>query len=372
MKELSHLSIVIGSLRMGGAERAAVNLANEFSSRGIRTDVVMVNAEGEFMNDLSPSVRVVDLHAGRTRKAGNTFAKYLKSENPQIIIAIQAHVQLMVMMSIHRHRLRVPVILNEQSMFSVNVPVKGFRQLVFRLLARHYFPMAAAVTAVSSASALDFTRCFPEMNGKVDVIYNPVITGINRFTEEPAPDHPFFRNKNIPVVISAGRLTESKDFPTLLKAIAIVREKKEVNLIILGEGEMRESLLQLSHDLHIQNAVSLQGFIPNPMLWMNYADVFVLSSKYEGLPFVMVEAMAAGCSVISTDCPGGSSEVLENGRYGTLVPVSAPETMADALFQTLSNRTDKNLLQQRAREFSAVQVVNNYMDLIQKILPGNA
>ena len=159
------------------------------------------------------------------------------------------------------------VILNEQSMFSVNVPVKDSRQLVFRL--PDIIFLWPLVTAVSSASALDFTRCFPEMNGKVDVIYNPVIPRINRLHRRTCSGSSFFRNKIFLFVISAGRLTESKDFPTLLKAS--VSEKK-LNPIILRRRD-EESLLQLSHDLHIQNAVSLPGFIPNPMLWMNYARV---------------------------------------------------------------------------------------------------
>lgn len=371
MNPVSHLAIVIGSLRMGGAERAAVHLANEFSSRGIRTDVVMVNAEGEFIADLRKEVRIVDLHAKRTRKAGKAFANYLKEAQPEIIIAIQTHVQLMVLMTLHRHRSRVPVILNEQSVFSVNVPASGIRNLLLRLLVKKYFPLAAAVAAVSTASAMDFTNCFPELNGRVDVIFNPVLpNGLPAF-DCPVPVHPFFNNTEVPVVIAAGRLTPGKDFSTLIRAFAFVRNQKEARLIILGEGEERKQLEELSEELQMKEDISLPGFISNPMSMMNYASVFVLSSKYEGLPFVLVEAMAAGCQVVSTDCPGGAAEILQDGKYGKLVPVGNAEKMAEAIVQALKNPADRALLRQRASEFTAAKAVNHYLDLINRIQKGN-
>ena len=160
MTNVSHLAIVIGSLQMGGAEKAAVHLANEFERRGIRVDMVMVNAKGEFISNLEPGVRVIDLKARHTRRAGKPFRNYILKEQPEIVIAIQSHVQLMVLMTRHKHRLTFPVILNEQSIFSSNVPARGLKNILIRILAKKYFPLADAVAAVSTATAKDFTVCF--------------------------------------------------------------------------------------------------------------------------------------------------------------------------------------------------------------------
>ena len=371
MTNVSHLAIVIGSLQMGGAEKAAVHLANEFERRGIRVDMVMVNAKGEFISHLEPGVRVIDLKARHTRRAGKPFRNYILKEQPEIVIAIQSHVQLMVLMTRHKHRFTFPVILNEQSIFSSNVPARGLKNILIRILAKKYFPLADAVAAVSTATAKDFTVCFPELNGRVDVIYNPVLPSVLTKETISVPDHPFFQTQEIPLIMSAGRLNPSKDFNTLLKAVSIVRKQIPVHLMILGEGEERENLLRQAKELQITESFSLPGFIPNPMSWMNYASVFVLSSKYEGLPFVLVEAMSVGCPVISTDCPGGSSEILGNGTYGRMVPVGDPERMAEAIVFTLKNRINKSILQKRASDFSAGSVVNNYLELIDKIRKGN-
>lgn len=371
MNNLTHLAIVIGSLRMGGAEKAAVHLANEFSARGIRVDVVLVNAIGEFMKSLEPAVRVVDLHAGKTRKAGKPFYNYLRKENPQVVIAIQSHVQLMVLMTRHRYRLNVPVILNEQSLFSANVPAQGLKNILFRLLIKKYFPMADAVAAVSTASALDFTNSFPELKGRVDIIYNPVLPNAVPQTNFSVPDHPFFRDRKGTVIMSAGRLAPSKDFPTLLRAFGLLKNEFDARLIILGEGEERPNLLQLADELNIKESISLPGFISNPMSWMNYASVFVLCSEYEGLPFVLVEAMAAGCQVVSTDCPGGSAEILGDGKYGALVPVHDHISLASAISEALKHPLDAQQIRRRSEEFTAPKVVSNYLELISQLINRN-
>ncbi|MBL0138584.1 MAG: glycosyltransferase [Bacteroidetes bacterium] len=371
MNNLTHLAIVIGSLRMGGAEKAAVHLANEFASRGIRVDLVLVNADGEFMSSLDPAVRVVDLQAGKTRNAGKPFYNYLRKENPQVIIAIQSHVQLMVLMTRHRYRMKIPVILNEQSLFSANVPAQGLKNFIFRLLIKKYFPMADAVAAVSTASALDFTNCFPELKGRVDIIYNPVLSKVVPVTKFQIPDHPFLHDKTISVIMSAGRLVPSKDFPTLLRAFAVMNKAHNARLIILGEGGERGNLIALSAELGIKDFVSLPGFISNPMSWMNYASVFVLSSEYEGLPFVLVEAMAAGCQVVSTDCPGGSSEILGDGKYGALVPVHDHISLAAAISEAIKHPIDAQQIRRRSEEFTAPKVVSNYLELISKLINRN-
>jgi len=133
----------------------------------------------------------------------------------------------------------------------------------------------------------------------------------------------------------------------------------------------RGNLIALSAELGIKDFVSLPGFISNPMSWMNYASVFVLSSEYEGLPFVLVEAMAAGCQVVSTDCPGGSSEILGDGKYGALVPVHDHISLAAAISEAIKHPIDAQQIRRRSEEFTAPKVVSNYLELISKLINRN-
>jgi len=161
-----------------------------------------------------------------------------------------------------------------------------------------------------------------------------------------------------------GRLTEQKDFSTLLQAFAQVRAQRQARLLLLGEGEMRDELTALGLALGIAKDLSLHGFTNNPFAYMARAAVFVLSSAYEGLPGVLIQALACGCPVVSTDCPSGPSEILENGQYGRLVPVGDPAAMAQAILSTLEAPPDRGLLQKQASLFSVDRAVEQYLEVL--------
>jgi glycosyltransferase involved in cell wall biosynthesis len=179
--------------------------------------------------------------------------------------------------------------------------------------------------------------------------------------------HVWFNNKEIPVIIAVGKLKPQKDFETLIKAFAKVRTKFKARLIILGEGPMLSDLNLLVEKLNITDDVIFEGFVQNPFKYMRNADLFVLSSKYEGLPGVLVQALACGCPVVSTDCPSGPREILENGRYGPLVPVADENALATAIIAQLQTRHDRDYLQTRGRSFSEEEAVRGYL----RVLLGN-
>ena len=154
------------------------------------------------------------------------------------------------------------------------------------------------------------------------------------------------------------------DFPTLLQAFAQVRAQRQARLLLLGEGEMRRKLEALARELGVDQDVSLPGFASNPFAYMARAAVFVLSSVHEGLPGVLIQALACGCPVVSTNCPGGAAEILEDGRYGRLVPVGDPAAMAQAIISTLDAPPDRELLQKRASLFSVDRAVEQYLDVL--------
>ena len=198
-------------------------------------------------------------------------------------------------------------------------------------------------------------------------IYNPVVTA-ELVSQSRAPlDHPWLQLGAPPVILGVGRLHEQKDFPTLLRAFARVRAKREARLIILGEAkhaEYRTELTTLAAQLGIANDVMFPGFVDNPFAYMAHAAVFVLSSAWEGLPTVLIEALACGCPVVSTDCPSGPAEILENGKYGPLVPVGDDVALADAICSVLNTPPNRDWLRARGALFGVDHVADRYLGVL--------
>ena len=229
---------------------------------------------------------------------------------------------------------------------------------------RRFFPRADLILAPSRDvvdDAREITGMPPE---KFRVIYNPVFRPEITELSREAPEHSWLAEPGAPVVIAAGKLKPQKDFETLLQAFALVREQRTARLIILGRGPGKQGLMELAAQLGVSDDFQLPGHVKNPYAWFSRASVFVLSSAWEGLPNVLIEALACGCPVISTDCPGGSSEILEEGRVGRLVPVGDAAGMARAIAETLDSPPAKDMLLERARDFSYDKAISGYEDVL--------
>jgi glycosyltransferase involved in cell wall biosynthesis len=241
-------------------------------------------------------------------------------------------------------------------------------------LMRQVYPNADSIVAVSNGVAEDLARFAKLPRDMITTIYNPVVTPelIER-SREPF-DHPWFLDEDVPVILTVGRLAEQKDHPTLIRAFAKLRAQRHVRLLILGEGgsgrtvdtkrdKKRETLMTLAKELGVAEDVSIPGFTGNPLKYMANADLFVLSSRYEGLPTVVIEALACGCPVVSTDCPG-AVEILEQGRYGRVVPIGDVDSLAFAMAEALRVEPDRPSLRRRAEDFSAERAVLHYEALL--------
>jgi glycosyltransferase involved in cell wall biosynthesis len=230
-----------------------------------------------------------------------------------------------------------------------------------------YYPRADAIVAVSRGVADDLARFAGLPRDVIRVIYNPVVgADLPRMAGEPV-DHPWFRPGELPVILGAGRLSRQKDFPTLIRAFAEVRRARPARLVILGDGAQRAELEALVRTLGLADAVALPGFTSNPYAHMARAAVFVLSSRFEGFPNVLVEALAVGTPVVATDCPSGPAEILERGRHGRLVPVGQADALARALLATLDAPGDPAGRRRRAADFSADASVSTYLDLFDSL-----
>jgi len=248
-----------------------------------------------------------------------------------------------------------------------NLKKRQWRWRFLPPLVHRMYSWADAIIAVSSGVADDLSLTTSISRECITTTYNPVVTP-ELFSKAQVPlDHPWFTPGNPPVILGVGRLCEQKDFPTLIKAFARVRAKRDARLIILGEAkhsEYRTELTTLAAQLGIADDAALPGFVANPFAYMARTAVFVLSSAWEGLPSVLIEALACGCPVISTDCPSGPAEILENGKYGPLVPVGDDVALADAICSVLNTPPNRDWLRARGAMFAVDHVADQYLEVL--------
>lgn len=357
------LAIFLTSLAGGGAERAMVLLANGFVQRGFRVDLVLTQARGPYLADVHPEVRVVDLGARRILSSLPGLVRYLRRERPPVLLPSLSTTNCIALWARALARVRTRVVVNEQitpTQAGAHTRLKRMRLLP--TLMRWAYPRADGLTAISRGVANDVARVTGVGNDQIHVVYNPAVTTrLEKLAKEPL-GHAWFCAGAPPVVLAAGRLVPQKDFAVLLRAFARLRGETEARLVVLGEGEERRHLEDLSRELGIQGDVDLPGFDENPYRYMARSAVFALSSRWEGLGMVLIEAMACGTPVVSTDCPNGPREILEDGRWGRLVPVGDDEALADALASTLEDSGPDP--RRRAAFFSVERAVDGYLSVL--------
>jgi glycosyltransferase involved in cell wall biosynthesis len=331
------LAFFLPGLYDGGAERIMLNLANGITSRGYPLDLVLARAEGPFMDQIPASVRLVNLNASRVVTSPPALIRYLQRERPTALLSI-LYANYIAAWTKRLGGVPVRVILAEHN--TLSSAVKGSSELRLRLfpsLARWFYPWADGIIAVSQGVAEDLSKSTKVPRERIQVIYNPIVTP-DLFEKSKAPiEHPWFKPGEPPVLLAVGRLTRQKAFDILIQAFAQVRKNHPVRLMILGEGEERLALETMIRECSLEKDINLPGFLPNPYPYMAHAAAFVLSSRWEGLPTVIVEAMALGIPIISTDCPSGPREILLNGKYGQLVHVDDPFALAAAITKTLTS-----------------------------------
>ncbi|QZA32873.1 glycosyltransferase [Hydrogenibacillus sp. N12] len=357
------VSLFLPSLRGGGAERVMVNLARGFAEQGLSVDLVLAKAEGPFLSQVPKGVRVLDLGARRVLLALPGLVRYLRRERPRAMLSALSHANVVAIWARLMARTGTRLVVSEHSTLSqstMNAAVRREKAIPF--LIRRFYPLADTVVAVSQGAAEDLILQTGLPAEKVRVIYNPVVTP-DLFAKADEPlDHPWFRSGESPVILGIGRLTTPKDFPTLIRAFALVRKKRQARLMILGEGEERPKLEALVRELGVEEDVALPGFVENPYSYMKRAGVFVLSSRWEGFGNVLVEALVLGTPVVSTDCPHGPREILEDGKWGQLVPVGDVEALAQAIVVGLDEERSRSMA--RAKIFALEEIVKQYAEVL--------
>jgi glycosyltransferase involved in cell wall biosynthesis len=377
--ERAKVFFFVPSLAGGGAERVMVDMLRYIDKRKIEPVLLLLYPyeDSPYREDLPDDIDVIVVG----RKSDSLFDKirqiaaFLKTvfeEKPQLILSMLTHANIMAILSgmlfkkrviVCEHNTLGKVVRTKEGKNILGFPVSPMVKILYRYAGR--------IITVSNGIRENLIEEFHSPSDKIKIIYNPVDMPRIAKLSEAQPEHPFLRS-SVPVIISIGRLVPQKGFDILIKAFGRVVSETDARLIIMGEGPERGPLEKITGDLGLSDRVSFIGFQHNPYAFLARADLYVLSSRYEGLPVSLLEAMACGVPVIAADCQSGPCEILRNGEHGILVPVGDVEGLSEAILRLLRNRELRETLSksgmQRINDFSAEKVVKEYEDTINSLL----
>lgn len=386
----ARIALVLRALDGGGMQRCMLELGEAFVERGCGVSLLVGDGGGPLRKRVPAAVDLVPLAAQgplaaraialrllgrealpllgisspRMLRHLTALARELRRIEPQAVLAMGTQSNLAVLWARQVGGIDTRVVLCECTTLSVAASRsrRRFRR-AYPALVGHHYPAADAIVAVSQAVADDLAATAQLPRSAITAIHNWVTMDVEA-ASGPAPDHPWFAAEAPPLVLGVGRLHWQKDFATLIRAYALLRDRRSARLVILGEGPERGYLERLAKVCGVAAEVHFAGFTTNPFAWMARASVLAVTSLSEGFGNVIVEALACGLPVVGTDCPGGPREILDGGRFGRLVPVGDAVALAEALERCITDPPDAALLKQRAADFSLAAASRLYLDLL--------
>ncbi len=374
------VALVMGANAAGSRERVMFQLAKRLIGARAAVDIVAPAPSTSWLQELPEGVRVVNLAGPLTRTLPNlarimlsppALSRYFRRTRPDIAMTLSIPTALAALAAASRIESGPKIVVRQSNVVQIkNVPRYSGVDRRWRdpLVARLY-PKAAAIIAVSEGVADNLTHiCGIDPNRVYPVANGILLEEVERLSAEPV-NHPWLKDgQTHPVITAVGRLVPKKDYETLLRAFVPAKNKFQARLLVLGEGKERRRLEAMARDLDIVEAVDFVGRVPNPFAYLARSSLYVLSSTYEGMPSALIEALACGCPAVSTDCPSGPSEILDNGRFGRLVTIGDVDGLAHAMLDTLTNPPPREQQRARGRQFSAERTVNGYLDVLKAVL----
>ena len=352
------IAIFLPNLDGGGAEKVFVNLSAAFIKQGFAVDMLLIQKKGELLDSLDAKVHIIDIDSKKIRGSFLPLLSYLRNHDPEILIAVMWPLTVIATIAFRLSRCSGRMVVSDHNTLSLSTATNSRSNK--RMLAqtiKWIYPLADVRLAVSNGVAADIQQLSGLFKSKFNVIHNP----IDITTQGDAAKgnlRGYFR------IINVGSLKRQKNQALLIKAFAKLLEHIDAELVIVGEGELRGELEKLIADLNLQHYVTLTGFKKDVAAEYVQSDLFVLSSDYEGFGNVIVEAMSAGVTVVSTDCQSGPREILAEGKYGRLVPVGDADALAKAMLESLQQPHDEQVLKNRAADFSPEKIANQYLDVM--------
>lgn len=356
------LAIFLATSGHSGVDTVMNNLMGEFAARGIPVDLLRIANHGPYLEAPLPGIRFVELRSSHVNSSLSSLVRYLRRERPRALLTDKDRVNRIALWARRLARVSTRVVVRIGTTVSKNLerrsPWARWSQVHS---IRWFYPWADAIVVPSQGAAHDLANLSGIPMDRIRVVPNPIVTpalfelGEQRHTRAiRSPDHQ-------PVILGVGELCARKDFTTLIRAFSKVRRVRHCRLLILGEGRQRKLLEALIQQLRLEADVEMPGFVKNPYDYMAGADLLVLSSNCEGFGNVLAEALAVGLPVVSTDCPSGPREILQDGRIGALVQVGDEDALARAMLATLDNPPDAGLLKSAAARFSVETSASQYL-----------
>jgi glycosyltransferase involved in cell wall biosynthesis len=367
---MKKISIVLPNLASGGAERLAVSLANDWVNRGLEVEMALLSTNNEpFLELLDKRVLIIDLQVTKLRNAIFPLKDYFKNSKPDVIWSgLWPLTAISIFSWILSGRMGRIYTIDHNQLSIATVKTLKISRYIVKLITRLSYPFATGNMTVSEGVKNDLVNLTNLPKERIKVIYNPAARGIGKNTNlPPETKNDLWGGNPGKCIISIGSFKKQKNFKLLIESFALLSVEIKATLIILGEGPLREDLEKQVSDLNLSHLVYLPGFAKDPSPWLLTADLFVLSSDWEGLPTVLIEALDCGLPVVSTDSPTGPSEILEGGKWGILVPLNNSEELLKGIKESLNSNHDKNALMSRAEKFSVQNISTNYLQYFKLI-----
>lgn len=346
----------------GGISHVMLNLMNALAAKNIQVDLLLNETQIPELVNLHRNIRVVKLGRASGLMRIPLLVRYLKKTRPVVLLASREPANRVAIVSRYLSNVNTRIVVRVGMAISIALnrrsPIKRWlRQSAIKFCYRRNDAIIANARGVAEDISLITQIPLKDIN----IINNPTVSP-DIFEKAGLPlKHPWFSPDGPPVILGVGRLARQKDFPTLIQAFSKVRSQRDCRLVILGEGKEQKALITLAETLGVRNDIDFPGYTANPFAYMGRSALFVLSSAWEGSPNVLIQALALGVPVVSTDCHSGPREILSVGKYGPLVPVGDAETLADAMIKTLETPPEKALMQEAAAPFGVDDNVQKYM-----------
>jgi len=360
------IAMYLPAMESGGTEKLVLLLTQSLLDQGHEVTILLDRAEGSLLPQIPTGAEVVTLDVSRTIFALPKLASYLRKTPPDILVSHLGHNNIIALWAARIVRTHTAIVICQHNTLSSETKTFGnWQHRLLPSLYRKYAKQARSIVAVSEGVADDMSTCAGIRRSRISVIHNPVVSP--DFGRLAAQDisHPWFLEPAGKVFVAVGRLVPQKDFSTLISAFSKMHPGLNAKLLILGEGPLLQELVELARSLGISDRVDFVGFQPNPLPYLRQACALVMTSRFEGFGNVLVEALACGTPVISTECPHGPAEILEHGRFGTLVPVGDACAVAEAMARVITDRPDPRVLKIRASAFSTEGATAKYLALFQ-------